>query len=388
MMRPLKTLYSSVLLLLAGGLGYLSAEETPTPTGDIVGRVVNASYDDRPLARWEVILHAYSETGEESLLEVRTDDEGLFSFKELPVGPDKVYLLSVEYVEVEYFSDPVLLTAEAPEQPVILRVYESSADASRLEVVSHHLIINAGEKGLRVEEFIMVRNADSFTYTGEGGPTLRFSLPEGAANLEIGRGLSEENASVRKNTVSFFVPVTPETLQISYLYDLPVRTSSYLLRRIMDYPTARFDVFLSLLGTTMISDQLASQEPFQVEDREYLRLSGGDLTAGTDIELYLEDLPRRWMKALQMSLFIAAAFVFAGLLLYASLRRRRRPAAGRNAGLLKERNVLIAEIADLDDDLNTGNSPNEECLLMRTEKKRRLVEITRLLRGIEGASDG
>ena len=156
----------------------------------------------------------------------------------------------------------------------------------------------------------------------------------------------------------------------------------------MDYPTARFDVFLSLLGTTMISDQLASQEPFQVEDREYLRLSGGDLTAGTDIELYLEDLPRRWMKALQMSLFIAAAFVFAGLLLYASLRRRRKPAAGRNAGLLKERNVLIAEIADLDDDLNTGNSPNEECLLMRTEKKRRLVEITRLLRGIEGASDG
>ena len=50
--------------------------------------------------------------------------------------------------------------------------------------------------------------------------------------------------------------------------------------------------------------------------------------------------------------------------------------------------MLIAEIADLDDDLNTGNSPNEECLLMRTEKKRRLVEITRLLRGIEGASDG
>ena len=89
-----------------------------------------------------------------------------------------------------------------------------------------------------------------------------------------------------------------------------------------------------------------------------------------------------------MNLFIASASVFAGLLLYASRRRRRRPGAGRNAGLLKERNVLIAEIADLDDDLNTGNSPKEEYLLMRTEKKRRLVEITRLLRGIEGTSDG
>ena len=92
-MRPLKTLRLSVLFILVG-LGYLSAEETPPSTGDIVGRVVNASYDDRPLSRWEVILHAYSETGEESLLEVRTDDEGLFSFNELPVGPDKVYLLS------------------------------------------------------------------------------------------------------------------------------------------------------------------------------------------------------------------------------------------------------------------------------------------------------
>ena len=376
----MKTLRLFVLLLLAG-LGYLSAEETPPPTGAIVGRVVNASYDDRPLGRWKVILHTYSESGQESLLEVRTDDEGLFSFKKLPVGPDKVYAVRVEYLEVEYLSDQVLLTAEAQEQPVILRVYESSTDASRLEVVNHHLVISAAEKGLRVEEFIMVRNADSYTYTGEGGPTLRFSLPEGAANLQIGGGLSKEYASVRENTLSIFIPVSPQTRQVSYLYNLPVRTSSYLLRRIMDYPTARFDVFLFLTGTSMKSDQLQTREPFQVENREYLRFSGEDLTAGEAIELNLENLPRRWMKALQTSLFITTAFIFAGLLLYASLRRRRRPAA---AG----RNELIAEIMTLDDEFEGGDMPEEEYRTLRAEKKGRLVSIVHRLREKGGTYDG
>ena len=149
----------------------------------------------------------------------------------------------------------------------------------------------------------------------------------------------------------------------------------------MDYPTARFDVFLSLTGTSMKSDQLQTREPFQVENREYLRFSGEDLTAGEAIELNLENLPRRWMKALQTSLFITTAFIFAGLLLYASLRRRRRPAA---AG----RNELIAEIMTLDDEFEGGDMPEEEYRTLRAEKKGRLVSIVHRLREKGGTYDG
>ncbi|MGQ9629058.1 MAG: hypothetical protein ACUVXI_01930 [bacterium] len=272
-----------------------------------------------------------------------------------------------------------LLGEDVPSQP-------GAADASKLRVDGHHIIIGLAEGGLRVQEIIVIRNAAPYTYVGRGGFTLQFSLPSGARDIGVGAELDEEGTTVLGDAILISGPVPPSGRQIIYRYDLPVDAPSYVLRRTVDYPTGKFDVFLAVPGASIRSDRLELREPLVVEGRRYLRLSGGDLAPATVIELTIEGLPQGGIGAFQVGVLVATAAIFAGGLIYPFVRRRGRPTVGRREHLSAEREALIEEIAALDDDFAAGSLPEEEYRPLREEKKRRLLEITRRIRSGRGGA--
>ena len=150
-----------LILMFLLGAGFVMAEEPAELQGVINGRVVNASSDNSPLFNGEVSLQIYSKMTLSNTKTAKSYNGGHFSFKGLKIAKDMVYIVSVNYRGVGYSSDPIVLNPKAPSHSITLPVYEITEDNTKLLVVNHHMIISPAEKGIQVEEIMVVRNSRS-----------------------------------------------------------------------------------------------------------------------------------------------------------------------------------------------------------------------------------
>jgi hypothetical protein len=381
-MRSFSGILFFIFFILLSSAVMLNGEEEVSAGGSISGVVLNVTEGNRPLPQWNVHLDTYVGTALSGLQSADTDKNGQYAFSELEIGPDRVYVVKVGYKGVEYLSIPLVLDESAPEQNINMGVYEGTDDSSQLSVDSHHIFIGPNGNGFRIQEVLMVRNNSHYTYMGTEGVTLQLSLPEGASNIEIGAGMDADIVQAEGPTVQLFEPITPLGQQIMYLYDLTLRGSSYSLSKKSDYFTQKLDVFLTVPGATISSEQLESREPLLIEGTQYLHLSGADLAPGTKILMLIADVPREAADITRVGLVSMAAFVIMVALIYAFTRRRKiaLELAGRTERLASERDTLLDEIASLDDEHSRGNIPQQEYESIRKEKKRKLLSITSKLR--------
>lgn len=340
--------------------------------GTISGTVTNHTGGPRPLAGHPVRLTAYVNGAEQDWKETTSDARGRFTFT-VPVDPQRTYVAWLHYKDGEYTSTPVTLKTAGQRASVTLRVWEPTSDAGVVKVNVHHIIIEPGEGAVQVAELLVFVNTSDRTYVGGGSngdrrQSLHFSLPDGARDVQLMDGLDERAVTVSADELVDTVGVKPGMREIAYSYALPVTGRTVEVRRRVDYPTGRLEVF-GRAGATLSVTPLGRQDDVKTDQGVYARYSGGPIEAGAIVKVGLTGLPVRRPTGRYAAIAAFIGLVAAGIV-YPFLRRPRRVVEPRRA--VMGRDELIQAVAALDDRFEAGEVPEAEYHRRRTRYLERL----------------
>ena len=193
---------------------------------DVSGVALNLTAG-KPAAGLTVSLMR-ADRGHTTVATAKTDADGRFRFPDVEApAPPSMLLVQAERGGVRY-SQPVMSSA-----PVELRVYDTGAPASAIQVADRAVILQPSRGKLMVNEMYMIRNdsAPPAAYA-PGGGGFRFAVPEGAERTlqvhgEGAAGMSiplQAERDPKDKSVHTIDPVFKpgeNRLEISYALDYP-----------------------------------------------------------------------------------------------------------------------------------------------------------------------
>ena len=306
------------------------------------GYVLNPLTETR-LPDIEVAFYIRQEGEVSEVLRKKSDAEGNFSFAGPFLQDGLHFALAAFYEGVPYFSATLEVGAQ---QQVILEVYENGTDESALHITSHQLFLSLSEVTIECVQLLQVHNSSEHTYAGSGSGLERrvteFALPPNLFNLRGHSGLIQQAGPGQ-----FFdnQALPPGSSQLSISFNLNPRDldDAYVHQAV--YATERLEVFLDP-PTLEISAPFIDQGVIELHDRQYRRFVLQELSPGQRVKIPLPlSSSLRWMLKWAA---LAGAFLVSGLALVSS-RGRPDDASNADTPSLEDRQILLAEIARLDD---------------------------------------
>ena len=137
------------------------------------GTLLNGT-SGQPQAGVTVALDKLSQTGMESLGEIKTDVLGKFSFAQEIQGP---HLLRATYQGVTY---NLVLTPGGPTDGLTFPVFDASAAPGQAKISQHMILFEPADGKMGISETFLYSNPGKVTWTDAAGGTLKFYLPAGA----------------------------------------------------------------------------------------------------------------------------------------------------------------------------------------------------------------
>jgi hypothetical protein len=405
-----------VLCLALGCLALLFLVPAPLHGEEgvtITGRLVNGTSGAEDPADLEVTLHIIGSSGEVDIVTALTDGDGGFTFHDVEVEADSTYALTASYRDILYSSrlDPSEFTG-----PAELLIYETTGSIEVIRVDTDALLIGgAGQdkEHLSAFEVITLVNEGDRTFVpdlDEPGKMnfLRFSLPPGAAGLDVASDLPGGRVVTVGTGFSLVVPVTPGSHQVTYTYRIPYNGSRLELDRSFPMGAETFRLLMEDgQGELRSLGLLTALEPANIEGKTYSVWGASQLSPGTRLSVELDGLPqpgglRRLGDALENGPYLKIGIpagvgaVLAVLLLYALVLRQPRkataayPGPGTTTGgdlypdilpgpddpQTRERHFLVGEIARLDGLFERREIAQEEYQERRQDLKSRLLRLT------------
>jgi hypothetical protein len=303
---------SCALLLVAHALLAVSPSQ-----GAIEGTVVNASQDGRPAAGVEVVLRVRQDGQFVPLDATTSDEEGRFSFRDLPLG--ELYLPGANREDVHYPGARVLLDAEEPHAQVELVVYDTISHPSPLVAREHTIVLRPGPGKLEVTETILISNPSLHTYvsrvaTGHMPITLRLGIPSDFKRVTFHKEFFGRRFHLVKGSLLTTIPWTPGEQQLAFTYILPVEEKDFVWERPTDMPCEKLRV--RVVGKN--PDEISCNLPALLSDGEQaVFVSHAELPAGQVVRVELNRLPgsfmatAKWVAVCLLAALIVAALVIA-----------------------------------------------------------------------------
>ncbi len=370
------------------------------------GEVINGTEGSQAPMGLEVLLHRFGDEGQIQVLSTTTREGGAFTFTDVEVVEDSTYAVAVSYQDVLYSAS---VPSPIGSQPVELKVYEVIQDIDVLTVDAHAVLINEGpdEESVFALEAVGVINDGDRTFVPDleqpvNFNFMRFSLPEGATELDVGSDLPGGEIINIGTGFALTAPVTPGIHQVTYTYEMPYADGSATIEKTFHMGADRFSVLLpeglgffayaSLDDGTMV-------ETVDIGGITYTSWELNDVVPGGRVSLRVSGLPAIswWSRAgetltegglLKIWIPITLVVVLLSLLsigLIASYKRAGMPASGEIGhgtvqGYMVEvealdEDRLVQRIADLDDLYAQGNLGENEYRETRQAAKERLLRL-------------
>ncbi|MDE2801560.1 MAG: hypothetical protein OXK21_01590 [Chloroflexota bacterium] len=400
-LRVLFLLAVALLAALPVGVGAQSQGGERAPTSidgsspeTISGVVRNGTAGgEAPAGLW-VTLRYQLESGELVEHDTVTQPDGSFTFTGLPAQGRPGFEVRTDYLGVEYAHRAL---GEPLEGPLQLTVYELTSDFDILSVVDDTLAVTGADGQRRrfaVLEAVKIRNPSDRTFVADtltDGPMsmVRFSLPEGASDLEVEASLPGGHVLQVDRGFALTMPVPPGDHDILYVYRVPYEESfkQYTPNFPMGAETFRVMVIEGVAESSGPGMRVADN--VTIGETEYRVLEAGPLPPGQRAAVMLSDLPQptllqRAENAVRSDGFRRGALPGAlGVVLVVAvgvvLLRRRRGAQSRRdrnadaAALDSAHAGIIAVIAELDELFERGAIAPEDYRVRREE----LVRLAR-----------
>lgn len=269
-----------------------------TANGHLYGHLLDGSKKGAPIAGQHVTLQMAQGSNASDLSSATTDAHGAFSFANLSTDKSISYAIYTLYQGAQYTSNVVALDSK-PTQQVNLTVYEATTSMANIAVVQATILFyspDASTGSIHVSELFIFRNLGTYTYVGSlvattGMPNaLRFSLPQTASNVALGKGFEGYQAIQVDRGFASDAAILPGDSQFSFTFDIPYSASFYDFDYQAIYPTVR----LSILVPTAIhatSSGLNAQGVVNTNQQAYSLFVARALLSNQDVHLQLQGLP-------------------------------------------------------------------------------------------------
>lgn len=307
------------VLLVFGLPGAAFAQESAE--GAINGQVINGTEGGGSVAGIEVTLITYINDVISETRTTKTDKEGKFQFDN--VATEHEYLVSVRYVEVDYYY-PVVFDPSETTAYVEIGVCDTTTSDQAIRIGLAHTIINIEEESLQVTEVFWLVNDGDRTYTGTDG-VLVFTLMEGATVFEAPQELMPDYQFLDNNRVAYLVPFPPGERQLVYSYRLTKPSSNELAIPLeIHYPTDVLELMIAGEDIEVAVTQLAPAEPVVTDTGErFIHFRGENLPRGTVVNLRLSNVSGSSVPY-SVILYVIIGVVIAGIAVYLMKRMRKR----------------------------------------------------------------
>ena len=240
-----------VLLLVSLLFAALAAPALAQDAGVIDGSVTNGG-TGQPVAGMTVSLDRFDGVTAAQSLTAQTDSQGKYRFDKLPVGDKLIYVVRVNYANVEYPSGMITLKTGQTSQTVPLQVFDTTEDGSGIAIERAHVIVRPTDAGVTVSEMIAISNSGKGAYVGKAAgadpaTTLRFYLPTGYTDLGFDAGTLGERFLPLADGFADTQPVRPGVSvdQIVFSYALPAQRGSWSVDYRLAYPTKALNVLVA-----------------------------------------------------------------------------------------------------------------------------------------------
>ena len=311
-----------VVACLAAPLAALPSVPSDTGAGGrIQGRVIDRTAPPHPLARQAVSL-AIIERAATSERRTTSDGGGRFAFADLPVGGIRVFVLATEYRGVQYESDRIHLSPDAPARSVDLVVYERVQDRASIRAPVVFAVVDVAPGGIHVGAIQRFDNPTDRTALPTGADPLLFPLPSGAQAVTFLAGW--RNPRVADGMITDAIPLLPGALQVAYAFGVETRGRDLSFPWRLPYGASDVEILVEDAGIRVRAEGLHPAGTVAGPRGSYARWSGGPVPQGGQVEVRLSGLPAS-RSVLPAAVGAALAVALGGGLLWAL----RRPAPTR-----------------------------------------------------------
>jgi len=182
---------------------------------------VEVQLNQKPVSGQKVEFYQFKEGRPFSPKYKTTNSRGRVQFT-VPKG-EADFILRTKFEGVSYFTD-FLTYQEIPKEPVLLNVYPTKVMEDSVYLSEVQLFFWLDERGLRVEEELVLKNPSKFTVTGVSGArgkeVFRFSIPAKAFNVQFGSGFDQKDTRLEENDIVDSKPLRPGESRFSLAYYL------------------------------------------------------------------------------------------------------------------------------------------------------------------------
>jgi hypothetical protein len=310
------------------------------------GRVyVPSEADTVPLVNHWVVMHQVTMQGGEAVDSGRTDQFGVYQLRAPERDTAAVYLASVTYSGIAYFSTAVHARGITTDTAATLFVYDTSSVAPPVETAQRQIVVRAQESnGARpVLELILLRNRGTLTRvtSDTARPAWQSAIPPGAVDFQVGDSEMSAAAVYRRgDSVAALAPIEPGEKRIIYSYVLPPGES--LVSFPIDQAVGRLQLLVEDTTATLEEGPIAYVGVESVEQLRFANFEGLTVPAGATVTLRLSNRPFVVEGIMPFVMIVAALAMLAVLWWW----WRRVPAA---ALVADDAEILASQIAQLDD---------------------------------------
>jgi hypothetical protein len=283
------------------------------------------------------------------------------------------------FKQAEYTSDWFSFHVDESSKVIKVMVYDATTSDGSISVATSHTIIYVEEDSLVITEYFLFVNEADLTYIGSEEvaagvkETLKFSLPEEATELHFIHGLMDGHIYNKEDGFVYTTPVLPGNKEVIYAYKLNYNSGTYEFSRRENYPTANYNFLIQGEDIKVTSDQLTTEEPVVIESTLFTHLSGTDLAPGDTLVTRLSGLSATNNQGIRIWVVLVLGVLLGGLGFIRLLKRKRLQPVNGKIGHDGQR--LLAGLAQLDDDFESGNIHEEDYLRLRAEKKSQLTVL-------------
>ena len=277
----------------------------------------------------------------------RTDREGRYQLRVAKRDSAAVYIVSVSYASIAYFTRPLHALGNATAgtaEP--LAVYDTSSSSPPVQTAQRHIIVRRPEQdGSRhVLELLVLRNVGTLTRISPdtARPVWQGVLPRDAMELEVGESdVSSEAVYRRGDSIAVAAPVPPGDKQVVVSYVLP--GASHRFDMTLDQPVARFNVLVEDTAAALEGGALDRMGSQSIEGTNFVRFARNDVASGAHVVVVFSRAAAGVASWWWLVVGIAGAAMAGGLVL---AWRRTQPAPVTT--LPTDPDALAAQIAALD----------------------------------------
>lgn len=349
--------------------------------GGIEGTVTNKT-SDTVAGGIELTLRAMLGDRVTDEKKAETDKSGTFKFRDLPW--DRGYTITLNYMGTEFVTDKLVFYPDEDTKEVELPVYEPTESDSEIVIRQAHTILQLSPDSISVAELLMFENKDKRIYVGSNATdgkreTLKFRLPRDAGNVELIHGITSENIMKTESGFSDTAPVWPGASRIVYTYTIPFKSGKKVIKDTVNYPTDRFLLLVSDTKEKVDVEGLSGGGVVDIQNQKFLQWTGNNLKPGSSIVVTVNKSLDREAIA-KWGALCAVLLIVGGGMLYAFVFKGK--SGGKQdsevfSDIEKGKDLLIREIAELDDSFEQGGLDEESYKKARNEKKATLVKLIR-----------